>query len=82
MISPPVNGDSRSEIVLQVETANCKNARVKSHPRAYSNIAHTCHIDIKNGNVEIDHRAVEMLRRSGEFVVFHEQICLQPIGPG
>lgn len=37
---------------------------------------------MKNRNVEVDRCGVVMLQRSGELVVFHEQISLQQIGPG
>jgi len=45
-------------------------------------ISHTCHIDIKNSDVEVDRRGIIMLCWPSELIIFHEQILLQPIGPG
>lgn len=73
MRSPSVDGDGRLEVILKKKRkASCKIRRIKTASITRFNITHTCHIDIKQSNVEIDHRDIKVLHRPGELVVFYE----------
>lgn len=46
------------------------------------NMTHTCHINMQEINVKADYCGIIVLHWSCEFIIFHEQIFLQPVGPG
>lgn len=93
MRGPSVDGDGRLEVILKKDRkprlsrlsgkgrGRGRGSRTKAKDESLA-MSHTCHIDIKNIDVEVDYRGIVMLRWPGEFVVLHEQVLLQPIGPG